>query len=568
MKKNRILALLLALVIAASMLSCFALTAAAGEPADDRDGVLQVVVYYADANGVEYPMCYGSGFLINDGYLLTCEHIIMPDDLIPVFQEEFGGTFRDRARFYVTVKSDVRVQMSCVNSSAEMDFAIMKLSQTISNRTYLPLGDSDQVQPTSSAHALGFPWLTDAGRDFAKYTSDDVTVTSGTVSGIVTVNGYDAIQHNAGLTEGNSGGPLVDENGAVIGINKWVTGDDLVTYYYATAINEVREVLDALGIEYIDYYNNLTGNGSDQTETEPTTPTVSDPITIEPSNEVTTVDKSYLSASISEAERKLSNAEYTESSAAAVETAVADAKLVLSNSNATQAEVDNAVAAITSAVRGLEEKSGMSMMTIILIAAAVLVVIIIVVVVILVSRSGKKKNAPAHMPEPAAVAARPAPQPMQQPMQQPAPQPMAPPRAPFASAQSFGGAGETTVLNSGAGETTVLDSGAGETSVLSMAPACTLIREKTGEKINISGKEFLIGKERNRVDYCISDNNSVSRAHARILVKDGRFFVVDQNATNGTFVNNVRAQPRREVEIKDGDQLKLSDEVFVFKANA
>lgn len=555
-KKNRILALLLALVIAASMLSCFALTAAAGEPADDRDGVLQIVVYYADANGVEYPMCYGSGFLINDGYLLTCEHVIMPDDLIPLYQEELGGTFRDRARFYVTVKSDVRVQISCVNSSAEMDFAIMKLSQPISNRTYLPLGDSNQVQPTSSAHALGFPWLTDAGNDFAKYTSDDVTVTSGTVSGILTVNGYEAIQHNAGLTEGNSGGPLVDANGAVIGINKWVTGDGLITYYYATAINEVRDVLDALGIEY------TLADAQVQPDPEPTAPNVSEPESFEPSNEVTTVDKSYLSASISEAERKLSGAEYTDSSAAAVETAIADAKLVLNNSDATQAEVDNAVTGITSALRGLEEKSGLSMMTIILITAAVLVVIIIVVVVILVSRSGKKKNAPVRTPEPVAAAVAP------QPMPQSVPQPMAPPRAPFASAQPLAGAGETTVLNSGAGETTVLDSGAGETSVLSMAPVCTLIREKTGEKINISRKEFSIGKERNRVDYCISDNNSVSRAHAKILIKEGRFFVVDQNATNGTFVNNVRAQPRREIEIKDGDQMKLSDEVFTFKVNS
>ena len=76
---------------------------------------------------------------------------------------------------------------------------------------------------------------------------------------------------------------------------------------------------------------------------------------------------------------------------------------------------------------------------------------------------------------------------------------------------------------------------------------------------------FTLGKERKKVDYCISDNSSVSRTHAEVVAKNGTFYLIDQKSTNGTYLNDVRLNPLQEMELKNGDKIRISDETFVFK---
>ena len=145
--------------------------------------------------------------------------------------------------------------------------------------------------------------------------------------------------------------------------------------------------------------------------------------------------------------------------------------------------------------------------------------------------------------------------PHQAPMAPAAPRPPVPPVAPMPPMNE--GAGETTVLNEGAGETTVLGGG---------AAAASLTRVKTGEKVAITSAEFVIGKEKRRVNFCISDNNSISRAHAKIVRRGSAYYVVDMNSTNFTFVNGTKLASGQEQLLSDGDKVKLSDEEFEFKA--
>ena len=123
-------------------------------------------------------------------------------------------------------------------------------------------------------------------------------------------------------------------------------------------------------------------------------------------------------------------------------------------------------------------------------------------------------------------------------------------------------------MDTGAGETSVLGGGAGETSVLgggAMQPAATLIRKKNGETATITKQMFIIGKERNKVDFCVPDNNSVSRNHANIVCKGGVYYIVDKNSTNFTFVNGNKINPNQEVKLNSGDKIKLADEEFEFR---
>jgi hypothetical protein len=91
-----------------------------------------------------------------------------------------------------------------------------------------------------------------------------------------------------------------------------------------------------------------------------------------------------------------------------------------------------------------------------------------------------------------------------------------------------------------------------------------LIREKTQDKVSVDKPSFRIGKEKRYCDYFVGDNNAVSRSHADILSKAGRYYIVDNNSTNKTYVDGRVAPVQQEVEIFSGTKLRLANEDFVF----
>ena len=109
----------------------------------------------------------------------------------------------------------------------------------------------------------------------------------------------------------------------------------------------------------------------------------------------------------------------------------------------------------------------------------------------------------------------------------------------------------------------------GETTVLGMSnqpmvfPA--LIRIKTQEKIIINKSEFYVGKDPSRVDYCVFDNSAVSRVHAKIICRNGEFFVVDNHSTNHVYVNGMLIDANVEVRLTHGSRVRLGDEDFEFR---
>ena len=67
------------------------------------------------------------------------------------------------------------------------------------------------------------------------------------------------------------------------------------------------------------------------------------------------------------------------------------------------------------------------------------------------------------------------------------------------------------------------------------------------------------------MDYFIGDNSAISRSHANIITRDGKYFVMDTNSTNHTFVNGSMIQSNVEVPLEHGTMLRLADEEFEFK---
>ncbi|MGM9941654.1 MAG: FHA domain-containing protein [Bulleidia sp.] len=92
----------------------------------------------------------------------------------------------------------------------------------------------------------------------------------------------------------------------------------------------------------------------------------------------------------------------------------------------------------------------------------------------------------------------------------------------------------------------------------------TLFRILTNETISINKPVFRIGKERSYVDYFVSNNIAVSRSHADIITRGNQYYIKDLNSKNHTYVNNVSIPVQTEVEIFNGDHIRLGNEEFIF----
>ena len=539
MKKSKVLRRCLSLMLALSLVMAMSISAFASEGAkneavrDDRTGVVQVNVVYTDDEGVRNVIQTGTGFMINELSVVTCNHVTQLDDeTMEEAEERFGVDVRKLRKglsIRISVIRDVSIGAKIDKQSVEMDFAVLKMDDKLAGCKSLPLRNSETLVQLEDCYALGFPTITTFSQDGVKLTSDDVTITDGKVSKVSTIKGVEYVVNTASVTSGNSGGPLVDENGNVIGIIQGKQTDGMSdSYSYAIASNALIETLDKFAVTY-------TKPGE-----IPDPGPITDP---NPPQTETGADKTQLNATISQAEG-MDLKSYTKESAQDLTSALESAKKVAADDTATQTAVDDAASKLNNAIANLQEaKPAFPMWLIGLIAVAVIAIIIII---ILMSRNSRKPapRRPQPMPQPAPIP----------PVQ---PQNNVPPVYP-------GGAG-TGVLGR-AEDTTVLSGGSNETTVLS-ADFGTLTRISTGEKININKERFVIGRERGRVDYCISDNTAVGRTHAIIVNRGGSAYVIDQNSRNCTYVNDVRAGANQEVKIKSGDKITFADEAFTYNAH-
>jgi serine protease Do len=165
----------------------------------------------------------GSGFIISaDGYILTNEHVISNAQEIQVNVADINKPLTARV----------------IGSDEELDLAVLKIDAGKDLPT-IKLGDSNAVDVGNWVIAIGNPY------------SLDHTVTVGVISAkgrpitIQNRNYRNLLQTDAAINSGNSGGPLLNLKGEVIGINTAV-GSQAQGIGFAIPSNTVNSVLDEL----------------------------------------------------------------------------------------------------------------------------------------------------------------------------------------------------------------------------------------------------------------------------------------------------------------------------------
>lgn len=268
--KKRAAALLLGICLAGMVCTgCAGIGEGKSGYTDAKNGVAVVGEYlavtsaekdgeYVTLNTEAEMLAHGSGFFVGRSgqepqYLITNYHVI--EDYMNLGAGQSVSVEGDEEIVY-HVKSYLRVYFDAsdyeeayvVDYSEAADVAVLKLESPTDKRKALRIEVPSGDMAGTNVYAIGFPQVSDnaAVDAVTSWGPEDVTFTSGIISRLTTTSGtgVQSIQIDVNIGHGNSGGPLVNEAGNVLGINTWgVTNTSAETAMYAVNIDEAVRLL-------------------------------------------------------------------------------------------------------------------------------------------------------------------------------------------------------------------------------------------------------------------------------------------------------------------------------------
>lgn len=162
----------------------------------------------------------GSGFLIRgDGFVVTNAHVI-----------------GDAKRIQIRLQDGRRFEGELIGKDSRVDLAIVKIKD-VRDLHVLPLGDSNRLRVGEFVLALGHPFGLEQSVSFGIVSRKGAPLE-------VAAPGFDFIQTDASVNPGNSGGPLVNMAGEVVGVNSMAARNGSIGF--AIPVNLVKSLLPQL----------------------------------------------------------------------------------------------------------------------------------------------------------------------------------------------------------------------------------------------------------------------------------------------------------------------------------
>ena len=489
---------------------------------DEKKGIASIRLMYCADSGAKDVIKTGYAFFIGDDestYLISCcDTVILNEEEKNAVAAAHGVT-PDKVNTVIelVLKNDVIVELSIVNSSEGLNFAILQPSTKIASCMGIRLcDDSTKTKKGQVVHAYD-----------ADMQQIDCTIEDWSEINDAHYYRYTASQP---ITRGF---PLLNEEGEAIGIVSTINkGNPEETY--ALQIDEVIDVLTVLGIQY---------------------------------NPEIVVDTSKLEEVIA-AYEELDADKYAPESWKVCEDAYNQASELYHKvqaqevDNYTQDAVDAATATLQDSIDNLK-KAELPVKTVIIIATIACGVLFIAVVTLAIllavqckrckKLSEEQGNQAVLAKEALKISGRITPGfvtnhenlPLNRSLQE-------------AGQSSLEEIGETSVLGIDMDEH-------GQPFNDTAVRYPTIVRYKTGETFVVNQNSYIIGSAADSVDYCITRSHSISRKHACIMKFEDGYYIQDLDTTNGTYVNDIRVMPGRYMKLDPGNIIRLAEEEFEYK---
>jgi Trypsin-like peptidase domain/Inner membrane component of T3SS, cytoplasmic domain len=440
-------------------------------------------------------------------------HVVIPDGTMLPFEDKPSG--------YGAPTGE---------SENAKDVSVIKLE--VKNAPVMILGDSDTVKVSDTDTVIGYPGVADFG-EFKNFMSPksqlEATFTYGHISATKSLaSGAPILQTDANIDHGNSGGPVLNDKGDVIGLATF--GKDSQHSFVVTS-NTAKEFVNAVGAKNeLGLVDNLYREGLDL----------------------------YWQQHYKEAMPKFEEVK----------------RLFPQHS-----EVDKLIQSSQQAITEGKDKSGLSFGwliggVLVVLFLIVAVIVIAVVVFLLLKRRGKSQPVAAG-----AMAARPAP-PLSPSMGVvPSPGPTAKPQTPYSPSPTPAAApGRTPYsppapaaprmsmpqISPAAMSDKTMDLSAtiaitpSDTAPISYGSIKFISGVLAGQKFEIKPEGACIGRDSGSAQIVLADPR-ISKRHLWIGVRDGRVAIADQGSRNGTFLNDPKSPRVTEAVLNPGDTVILGE---------
>lgn len=238
-------------------LAAFAAICSSSAFADDigaaARGVVRVIVASEDySNQDNSSVTFGSGFAISPHRVVTNAHVL----------QSAQNPYADSVIAVVPAEGSKPLPGRVVAYDATRDLAVLDVGTTRLEPLTIYAGPAASGQHSA---ALGYPGNVDqvtARSIYDLITPSSPVRSEGNVSSERNINGLPALLHTAAISHGNSGGPLVDDCGRVLGVNTYVTdsgsgdapfGFAVVSQELTTFLRENGEPFNQIGTACVTY---------------------------------------------------------------------------------------------------------------------------------------------------------------------------------------------------------------------------------------------------------------------------------------------------------------------------
>jgi hypothetical protein len=242
---------------------CAFVTLSGNTYSDARNSV--VLIHAQSAFGVEL---LGTGFAIGEPgkpiqYIVTNYHCVFEPEWIRI-----GDYYYENPYYYdYTEKMAITVFFSAAanrfmhaeiyRSDVTKDLVVLRLPEPTRERSAMVISPMRMTDVDGQFWAYGYPWtaMETGGQDFRRYDQSDIAATTGGIQKPTRVTNNmvqdaDVYVLDLEIRPGNSGGPLVNSKGEVVGVNTFFYDDGDARVSFAVAIDELMRMIDRNHIPY------------------------------------------------------------------------------------------------------------------------------------------------------------------------------------------------------------------------------------------------------------------------------------------------------------------------------